>query len=377
MSFHEYVHNLRTEFIKKLDIKAKSILHLGASDIWYYHWFKENYTYFNEVEKQTGVDLNPRPADLPEEIEWHQKDIRNLDFAQNNTFDMVFAGQFIEHLPHNIQAEMFREVNRVLKKDGYFVFDAPNARVSRKACYYYCEHLHELEYEQAYTIAELGGFNVLKVYGIIPSDVIYDIPKFPLVRSTGGGYTKFPNFDLIKADYGRGLNSNPAASFIYAFITQKRDGIHNADLISKLCEEFYKINVTRNIKIYSSIIGELRLSSNNLPCIYSDESNGPGYVLYGPYEKYPPGKYQAEFIFDKINCQYGHELEVCTLDVVGDTECIMYNSITLTNADFSEETSTRITLNFELETERIMQFRCFSLGNVEFGVSPEVKVFSP
>lgn len=47
-----------------------------------------------------------------------------LDCYQNSSFDLVYAGEVIEHLynPDN----MVKEICRILKQNGYFILSTPN-----------------------------------------------------------------------------------------------------------------------------------------------------------------------------------------------------------------------------------------------------------
>ena len=69
-----------------------------------------------------GVDLDPRVMDNPMLDEGKVADAGGIPY-RDNTFDVVFADNVLEHLPDPLA--VFREVARVLKR-GVFLFKTPN-----------------------------------------------------------------------------------------------------------------------------------------------------------------------------------------------------------------------------------------------------------
>jgi len=69
-----------------------------------------------------GVDLDPRVVDNPMLDEGKVADAGGIPYP-DNTFDVVFADNVLEHLPDPLA--VFREVARVLKR-GVFLFKTPN-----------------------------------------------------------------------------------------------------------------------------------------------------------------------------------------------------------------------------------------------------------
>lgn len=72
-----------------------------------------------------GIDLVCPPWELP---------------FQDGELDEVLALAFIEHLTYYEALDTFREVHRVLKPGGEFVFDVPDYP---KWAAYYCWHMHK------------------------------------------------------------------------------------------------------------------------------------------------------------------------------------------------------------------------------------------
>jgi SAM-dependent methyltransferase len=70
-----------------------------------------------------GVDIDPRVVDNPMLDEGKFAHAQRLPFEENH-FDIVFANNVLEHLED--PEPMFREVARVLKPNGVFLFKTPN-----------------------------------------------------------------------------------------------------------------------------------------------------------------------------------------------------------------------------------------------------------
>ncbi|MFZ1829325.1 MAG: class I SAM-dependent methyltransferase [Candidatus Competibacteraceae bacterium] len=70
-----------------------------------------------------GVDLDPRVIDNPMLDEGKIADAGGIPYP-DATFDLVFADNVLEHLPDPLA--VFREIARVLKPGGVFLFKTPN-----------------------------------------------------------------------------------------------------------------------------------------------------------------------------------------------------------------------------------------------------------
>lgn len=75
------------------------------------------------VARICGVDLDPRVTDNPMLDEGRVADAGGIPYP-DAMFDVVFADNVVEHLSE--PAEVFREVRRVLKPGGIFLFKTPN-----------------------------------------------------------------------------------------------------------------------------------------------------------------------------------------------------------------------------------------------------------
>ncbi len=84
------------------------------------------------VKRLAGIDVSgemvararERLADLPN-VEYHEGDGWSLAPLRSGSFDLVFSHIVFQHLPRDVTRSYFREVHRVLKPGGSFVFQLP------------------------------------------------------------------------------------------------------------------------------------------------------------------------------------------------------------------------------------------------------------
>lgn len=74
-------------------------------------------------ESLVGVDLFPRPDNLPSEVYWHQQDL-NEDIILDRQFDTIICMEVIEHLEN--PRHTFRCFYSLLKPGGFLIVTTPN-----------------------------------------------------------------------------------------------------------------------------------------------------------------------------------------------------------------------------------------------------------
>ena len=72
----------------------------------------------------TGANLLPRPAEIPDAVNWIQADLNSSLPCADAWFDAVISTEVIEHL-ENPRA-VFREFSRLLKRGGRLLLTTPN-----------------------------------------------------------------------------------------------------------------------------------------------------------------------------------------------------------------------------------------------------------
>jgi ubiquinone/menaquinone biosynthesis C-methylase UbiE len=76
------------------------------------------------AKKMVGIDPDPRVKVNPLVDEGHEGLGDNMPFFIDNSFDLVFCDNVLEHVEH--PSRFYEEISRVLKPGGYFISKTPN-----------------------------------------------------------------------------------------------------------------------------------------------------------------------------------------------------------------------------------------------------------
>ena len=366
VDFNYFLHEVRSRCIRRLNCKADSVLHIAAAGKWYFEWFSENYKY--DVRRQVGIDINEKPNDLDDSITWYSKDASDLSIFESESFDMIFAGQFIEHIGPINQAKFLIEVNRVLKKDGILVIDSPNYAITNKYGWKQPEHISEFSYKQAKILINISGFDILEETGLIPEKLFPHV--FPNSK-----YIQPIDTNSIVFDIEQSLSSNPEDCFIWWFVCKKTNDNFKGDLVYSLSDEFYNYNKKQEKVVYYSQVGKIISDLDFIETGIADT----GFIIFGPYIELKPGDYSATFNLthpptsDLGNCVDG-SLIVCKLDIVADAgeTCLCKKDISF--ADITQNST--FVLKFKVQNSMVIETRVFTTGLIGLKCSLNIDITS-
>lgn len=115
----------------------------------------------------------------------------NLDFLQNDSIDLVFMSNFLEHLKTKEEIlKTFTELHRVLKVGGKIMILQPNIRYLYMSYWDYFDHHVPLTDKSLEEGLEVTGYQVLKsIAKFLPFTTKSKIPKHPLLVRA---YLMFP-----------------------------------------------------------------------------------------------------------------------------------------------------------------------------------------
>jgi 2-polyprenyl-3-methyl-5-hydroxy-6-metoxy-1,4-benzoquinol methylase len=123
---HQFAYNWKESRLKKCisimeSIPPGSLLDIGCSDgVWGQEWQRRGW-------KVSGIDVNPDQVKVAQKngIDAHVCDLnRDTIPFQDNQFDLIFAGEVIEHL---VDTDGFiADVRRVCKPGGRLLLTTPN-----------------------------------------------------------------------------------------------------------------------------------------------------------------------------------------------------------------------------------------------------------
>jgi SAM-dependent methyltransferase len=109
-----------------------------------------------------AVDLNPdSPRFVESTVSFHKIPATDLSEIANNTMDVVFTSNFLEHLPDKTAlGVVLAEVRRVLKPGGRFLILGPNIRYLPGAYWDFFDHHLPLTHNSLAEALALSGFEV-------------------------------------------------------------------------------------------------------------------------------------------------------------------------------------------------------------------------
>lgn len=177
MEFHlYYAHHARLQLVSSLLPPAKKIVDLGGANGSIYEMgYPHN---FDEI---IVVDLppdsrDPMYKDLPlkpkrtkqGQIRVHFGDMSDLSFLNDNSVDLVWSGESIEHIDVQAGERMVREAYRVLKPGGSFCLDTPNRLITQIHTSGFIHPEHKLEYypKQIKSLLRRCGFKIVEQRGV-------------------------------------------------------------------------------------------------------------------------------------------------------------------------------------------------------------------
>jgi ubiquinone/menaquinone biosynthesis C-methylase UbiE len=101
-------------------------------------------------------------------VRYHYHSMADLSGYADNSVDLVYSGQSIEHVPVDVADTVLSEIFRVLKPGGSLGLDTPNARVTRLQQDAFIDPDHEYEYTDAEMQEKLrrAGFDVVEAKGL-------------------------------------------------------------------------------------------------------------------------------------------------------------------------------------------------------------------
>lgn len=132
--------------------------------------------------RRIGVDLNPDSRKyLQPEVEFHIGNAGHLDFLPDQSIDLVFTGNLLEHLADKREVErMLNEVWRVLRYGGYLVAMGPNLRFMTGAYWDFWDHAVPITDRFLTEMLEVLGFHILaRIPRFLPFTTCSSLPKSP------------------------------------------------------------------------------------------------------------------------------------------------------------------------------------------------------
>lgn len=207
----ELIHEARLRMVQHLLPPARRILDLGGANAPLH-----NMSYPHLFDEIVLVDLpKDQRHEMYQDIVVSEEtavgrvticygDMTELKGFSDASFDLVWSGQSIEHVPREGAERMIEEAHRVLKQGGWFCLDTPNGLITsihaRTAGLkmIHPEHFEEYRPEVLRKMLEQHGFRIEAAYGI---------REMPATTASG-------RFDYSDFWRGRAISRNLEASYI-------------------------------------------------------------------------------------------------------------------------------------------------------------------
>lgn len=163
-----------SQFFQRWIAPSDTVLDLGCG----YGEFLNNVV----CDRRIGVDFNPDSvAHLDRAIEFHRGDVTQLDFLGDNSVDVVFTSNMLEHLRGKAEVErLVSEAWRVLAPGGHFIAMGPNMRYLHGRYWDFWDHNVAITDESLVELLAYSDFQIADCH-----------PRF-LPYTTRSGYPKAP-----------------------------------------------------------------------------------------------------------------------------------------------------------------------------------------
>lgn len=219
--FHA-LHNARLEMVQTLLPPAEVVLDLGGAHPGDPKGALLNFGYPYLPKKLYILDLPPNermfPApEMPQyvnyytcNIEYVYKSMVDLGCFEEESFDLIWSGESIEHITVEEAEKVFEQAYKLLKPNGRFALDTPNRRATKLQCpngYIHPEHKIEYYYEELIEIIRKYNFRFVESKGLI--DLSESIRTSTFIEN-----------ELIK---NSSLNNNPHNSYMFYICCMRAD----------------------------------------------------------------------------------------------------------------------------------------------------------
>jgi SAM-dependent methyltransferase len=228
--FSHLLHELRTVRLRALNGSGKTLLSAGCAGLWYFEWLE---ACCGPLGRHIGVEkYSPKPENLPKNAEWIEASAADMPAVPDNSVDLVFSGQNIEHLTASDVVGFLEESRRVLRSDGRLVLDSPNRLVTDPLAWVHPEHTVELSPAEAREVIEAAGFEVC---GLYPLWRCRDRDGNLLPLSAPSGDVR----SVIDRSYGV---DDPQHAFVWWIEARPREGEIDRDHLSSLVRRLFEVH---------------------------------------------------------------------------------------------------------------------------------------
>ncbi len=187
-----YIHSARLKAVKVLLPPAKRILDIGGANSPLYDM---GYPYEFDYMCMLDLPIDERHKEFKKEwqrgkgkVEVRYSNMTDLSFFSDNSFDLIWMGQVIEHITQAEAKQTLKEVFRVLAKGGRLILDTPNRAMTilhvkseGSDSFIHPDHKHEYTANELERLIQGEGFQISSRLGIC---------ELPLTKRTNSFHYK-------------------------------------------------------------------------------------------------------------------------------------------------------------------------------------------
>lgn len=338
--FNEILHYLRGVELDGIPKNIGNFLSVGCAGTWYFEWIEKH---CGPIKQHIGIEYYAsKPNDLPKNAIWVANTAGNLKDVTDQSADVLFSGQNIEHLWLDDVINFLLESYRVLKPGGLLAIDSPNRTVTRAIIWSHPEHTLEYTAEEMVELLNLSGFDVQTNHGLWRC---IDDDGNPLNIFSILNYSS----NTLKWRVSTAKN-NPNKSFVW-WINARRSTwkIPDPEALQVRLQQIFLENWTERVRRMLTVVG--RPVGKN-----SFMADNPGVLMYGPYMPLPEGRYTVVIALEiQVFDSSPHLVASCDI-LSGDG--ILVTQKEINHNQFDSKGRIQVEMNFALEKMTFgIQFR--------------------
>lgn len=289
--FNLMLHDLRGFELARMPRITGTMLSAGCAGAYYFEWIRSTY---GPVPKHIGLELFlPEPPELPDYVEWIARSCIDMEGIEDESVELLFSGQNIEHLYGSDVVDFLLESHRVIQPGGWLVVDSPNRLVTQDLLWSMPEHTVEFTPDEIRELMTLAGFDVESIRGQWLCREPSTNPDNPdagrLYDLWGTPGQPLPDREVVRRIAIAG--DHPEHSFSWWAEARRSGRAPDVEGLRRRHTEIYAEQWPARMNRLRSVVG-VRDESGPVPVVRAGAME-PGFLMYGPYTPFPEGDYVA------------------------------------------------------------------------------------